>query len=215
MPRGGHNWKGGATVEATRSLNVMTLARAGFLSDPARRGAWQWPRGDGSANWILMMGGRHLLTFDYSVRSPGEDWQKVQQRIPVQWTQCRYGGERPWFVCDASSRGVHCGRKVARLYAGGRLFACRHCYRLAYATQRSGPLERSHRLLGRLHRKLQSEYEGPDYPVPSRPKWMRRGTYSQILDQMFEARVRWAMEFEVESARLLARLDRRPSGDHL
>jgi hypothetical protein len=208
MPRGGHNWKGGATVEGTIALNVMTLARAGFLSDPARRGGWEWSRGDSSTDWILMKGGWHSLTLDFSVRSPGEDWQKVHQRIPIQWTACRFGGERPWFVCDVWRGGVRCGRKVAKLYASGRLFACRHCCQLAYATQRSGPLERSHRLLARLHRKLCAEYWGPDYPLPSRPKWMRRRTYSQIVDQMFEARVCWAMEFEVESARLGARLDR-------
>jgi hypothetical protein len=208
MSRGGHNWKGGATVEGTSALNVMTLARTGFLSDPAHRGGWQWTRDDGSADWILINGGRHLLTLDYSVRSPGEDWQCIHQQVPIHWTQCRFGGERPWFGCDVWRSGVHCGRRVAKLYAGGGPFACRHCYRLAYATQRVGPLERSHRRLARLHRKLHANYEGPDHPVPSRPKWMRRSTYSQLADQMIEATVRWGVEFEAESARLVARLDR-------
>jgi hypothetical protein len=36
-----------------------------------------------------------------------------------------------WFICPA----VGCGRCVAILYGGG-IFACRHCYRLAYASSR-------------------------------------------------------------------------------
>ena len=37
MSRGGHNWKGGGTVEGTRSLDVMKLARAGYLSGGVRQ----------------------------------------------------------------------------------------------------------------------------------------------------------------------------------
>jgi len=31
---------------------------------------------------------------------------------------------------------MYCGRSVNNLYGAGRLFACRHCYQLAYASQR-------------------------------------------------------------------------------
>lgn len=51
------------------------------------------------------------------------------------WTPCNYGGQRAWWICPA----VGCGRRVALLY-GGKVYACRHCHRLAYSTQR----ERSH-----------------------------------------------------------------------
>jgi hypothetical protein len=63
------------------------------------------------------------------------DWSDVAQRVTIAWTQCRFGGERPWFVCSVQSNGVYCGRQVTKLYGVGRLFACRHCYRLAYASQ--------------------------------------------------------------------------------
>ena len=47
----------------------------------------------------------------------------VEQRVPITWTACHFGGQRPWF-----------GRRV--LYLAGKLFACRRCYGLAYASRR-------------------------------------------------------------------------------
>jgi hypothetical protein len=41
MSRGGQNWKGGGTVEGSRSLDVTKLARAGYLAG-SRTGGWQW-----------------------------------------------------------------------------------------------------------------------------------------------------------------------------
>ena len=51
-------------------------------------------------------------------------------------------GARPWFVCDACSGGRNCGRRGAGLYADGKLFACRHCCGLAYASRQQGPRNR-------------------------------------------------------------------------
>src|SRR5262249_40295824 len=59
----------------------------------------------------------------------------VDQEVPIHWTPCRFGGERPLFVCSVHSNGVYCGRHVTKLYLAGRLFACRHCYGLAYESQ--------------------------------------------------------------------------------
>jgi hypothetical protein len=53
MPSGGHNWKGGGTVEETRSLDIMALSRSGYLSKLGG-GAWQWTYQDGTAPaWAL------------------------------------------------------------------------------------------------------------------------------------------------------------------
>jgi hypothetical protein len=59
----------------------------------------------------------------------------VNQRVPITWTDCHFGGRRPWFVCSVYSDGQYCGRRVAVLYDAGNYFACRHCYGLAYETQ--------------------------------------------------------------------------------
>ena len=71
MSRGGHNWKGGGTVEGTRSLDVMKLARAGFLSG-WRRASWQWTYNDGTRAWIDIDDGRDEITLRYRFRSYGQ-----------------------------------------------------------------------------------------------------------------------------------------------
>jgi hypothetical protein len=139
MPRGGHNWKGGGVVEGTTSLDVMQLARAGYLPGP-RSGNWQWSSSGATTASIQIKGGRELVTLEYRVRVGSDDWQTVRQDVPIRWSPCRFGGERPWFMCDVFADGTYCGRRVAKLYGAGRLFACRHCYCLGYATQRDRPM---------------------------------------------------------------------------
>jgi hypothetical protein len=58
----------------------------------------------------------------------GNEWEDVRETVPLEWTPCNLGGERPWFLCP----GVGCGRRVAVLYGPGRYFLCRHCYDLSY-----------------------------------------------------------------------------------
>src|ERR1700687_455063 len=120
MSRGGHNWKGHGTVEDTRSLDVMKLARDGFLSRPCS-GSMQWSYGDGSKASIGLKGERHAITLEYRAQVSGGEWQSVTQRVPIRWTPCRFGGERPWFVCSVSANGAYCGRQIAKLYGARRV----------------------------------------------------------------------------------------------
>jgi hypothetical protein len=207
MSRGGHNWKGGGTVDGARSLDVMKLARAGYLTGQ-RSGSWEWHYQDGSTASMSVAGGREAIRLNYRIGTHSEEWQSVIQRIPIRWTSCRFGGERPWFVCDAHTNGVYCGRRVAKLYGGGRLFACRYCYRLGYAIQRRGPVDSAHHNLARLHRKLRSDYDSPDMPPPPKPKWMRWRTYSRITEQIEAGQERLDVVFTVGAQRLLGRLEK-------
>jgi hypothetical protein len=207
VARGGHNWKGGGTIEGTRSLDVMRVARAGFLAS-AGLANWHWTYGDGTQATIGIEGGRDRIILRYRYKSYAQEWDAVEQRVPICWTPCRFGGERPWFVCDVNANGVYCGRKVVKLYGGGRLFACRHCYRLGYAVQRIGPLNQAHHNLARLHGKLGAHYERPDLPAPPKPKWMRWKTYNLIAQRIEEGQERLDEAFMVGAQRLLARAEK-------
>src|SRR6516164_4794521 len=98
--------------------------------------------------------------------------------------------------------------RIAGPMTGGRLFACRHCYRLSYATQRSGPMDRAHRRLARLHQRLAADYDGPDKPPPKKPKWMRWKTYSRIIQQIEAGQGRLDVVFTSGAQRMLARVEK-------
>jgi hypothetical protein len=185
----------------------MKLARTGLLAGRHLSG-WHWTYQDETTASIQIAGGRDAVTLHYRVRSSGEDWQSVEQRVPIRWIPCRLGGERPWFVCDVRSNGVYCGRRVGKLYGGGRLFGCRHCYRLLYAVQRDGPMDQAHLHLARLHRKLGADYDRPDEPPPPKPKWMRWKTYSRIVRQIESGQKRLDAVFTMGAQRLLGRLEK-------
>ena len=91
--------------------------------------------------------------------------------VALTWTQCDYGGRRPWFLCPCGG----CGRRVAILY-GGSDFGCRACRRLTYNTQRvpsaSRSLERAQRLRVRLGGSVDMTQ-----PFPHKPKGMHFLTY--------------------------------------
>lgn len=61
------------------------------------------------------------MTLNYEWRG-----EQVTQEIYLDWTPCNYGGWRPWFIC------MTCRRRVAKIYFGGKNFACRHCLDLTY-----------------------------------------------------------------------------------
>jgi len=89
-------------------------------------------------------------------------------------TPCHLGGSRPWFICPA----LGCGRSVAVLY-GGAIFACRHCYRLAYASTRESAGDRATRRADRLRERLGWE-PGILNGEGGKPKWMRRRTFERL-----------------------------------
>jgi hypothetical protein len=100
-----------------------------------------------------------------------------EQLIPIVWTKCPRGGRRPWFLCEPPGR--YCGRRVALLYSGGELFACRRCYGLAYESQQQSEFLRGLRKAQKIRVRLGGS---PNllHPLPEKPKGMHWRSYRRI-----------------------------------
>jgi hypothetical protein len=121
-----------------RRLDVRWLHRHGCLAGGYR--VLSWSRGErqtGSVGLALQQG---AMVVEYRYRPSGrEDWEDVRQVIALDWTACHYGGQRPWCHCPG------CRGRIAVLCGRGRLFVCRHCAKLPYASQGETALDRLQR----------------------------------------------------------------------
>jgi hypothetical protein len=102
--------------------------------------------------------------------------------------------------------GIACGRRVGKLHGPGRYFLCRHCYRLAYASQSEGAWDRTLRRANKIRHRLSGE-PGLAAPFPRKPKGMWRRTYERLGNQVFEVEMLADETFAVRAERLLARID--------
>src|SRR6266699_2258162 len=127
---------GRPTCEGCKSIDVRDWHRRRRLS-AGQSFAWWWTRGGEPSGNISVRTEADAVVLMFRSRNWGEtEWKSVEQRVPITWTMCHLGGRRPWFLCSAYAGGRRCGRHVAKLYLGGNpVFACRHCYGLAYASQ--------------------------------------------------------------------------------
>lgn len=121
--------------------------------------------------------GQLRLIYNYRGNN-ADDWESLNYPVKLETTSCHYGGVRYWFTCPA----VGCGRRVAILYAGGKYFACRHCYQLAYKSQRETKSDRGYRGAEKIRERLDWE-PGIANPFGSKPKGMHWQTYIRLLDK--------------------------------
>jgi hypothetical protein len=148
---GSGRWQSGRALTGDcRSLDVRRLQRDGLLT-PGRAVGLNWTRNGESVAAIQVWTAADRLTLNYRYRSGGGDWRPVEYPVRLARTPCTYGGARPWFLCPAAG----CGRRVALLYLGGSgIFACRHCYQLAYACQRETDDDRATRRADKIRERL-------------------------------------------------------------
>ena len=123
------------TVEANLPLDINRLNRAGCLG-PGYGGGWEWTRDGEQVASLRFWRDANGFVLSYRVRRQGGEWQNVEQSTRIVWVPCRFGGSRPYFVCPGIVNGIACGHRVTKLHGAGTYFLCRHCYRLAYASQR-------------------------------------------------------------------------------
>jgi hypothetical protein len=176
------------TTQGCHSVDVRYLHRNGLLK-PGTRFSLRWSRAERETDSIggIVEGAeapeRVILTYRHQ-RGPGGEWEDVREPVPLTWTACNFGGERPWFICP----GAGCDRRVAILYGPGRYFLCRHCYDLTYQSQRDNKMYRA------LHRaqKIREQLGGSANmmePFPEKPKGMHWSTYERLWRQHHEAEI--------------------------
>lgn len=154
-----------------RWIDIRRWQRDGLISQ-GQQINWQWLQ---HGEKVASIGGKvetDRIRLFYSYNRIGEESEDLDYVVNLQTTSCNYGGARYWFLCPI----VGCGRRVAVLYLGGKYFACRHCYRLAYRSQRESNHDRADRKANKIRDKLKWA-QGVLNTMGGKPKGMHWKTY--------------------------------------
>lgn len=130
------------TADGLKKVDIRWLKKQGFLCG-FKSGIITWTNswtGNKSSAGISVSTmdnyGKYIqFTYTQADRNTGEK-KDFDYKIPLTVTPCNYGGKRYWFLCQLSKNGQFCDRRVGVLYKGGDYFGCRHCYELAYESNR-------------------------------------------------------------------------------
>ncbi|MHC4563833.1 MAG: hypothetical protein ACYS8X_13825 [Planctomycetota bacterium] len=131
-------WDRKSTVEESRSVSIAFLSKHDYFCG-LRSGVISWKNCLGEETGSI---GVTVCTMD------GENYARFQytntRRSTGEKTECDYSGVRWWFICPLTTNGVHCGRRVAKLYCppGAVYYGCRHCYNLSYDSRNESRLGR-------------------------------------------------------------------------
>ncbi|NOU23475.1 MAG: hypothetical protein HOO93_17135 [Methyloglobulus sp.] len=157
-----------------RWIDIRRWQRDGLISS-GQQIDWQWLQ---NGEKVASIGARvetDQIRLNYSYQRHGEERENLDYPVSLQTTVCHYGGLRYWFTCPA----VGCGRRVAVMYLGGKYFACRHCYRLAYRSQRETDDDRASRKADKIRDKLKWD-RGILNTMGGKPKGMHWKTYYRV-----------------------------------
>jgi hypothetical protein len=187
-----YRWKGTrTTLDEVKRLDVRWLHRHGYLDRWPRVVTWTRREQPNGAVSVALVDGR--LVIEYCYRRRGTDtWEDIRQVITVDWTPCRYGGQRPWFRCPS------CQRRVAVLCGYDTLFLCRHCYRLPYTSQYETRLDRLYRKMRKLQDRIGGQYT-------RKPKGIHWRTWERLRDEAIEAEMTRDCAIEATFERLMRR----------
>jgi hypothetical protein len=171
----GRHWHVGKkdSTQDYYQIDIRLWQRGGLL-EPGRRFASHWTRGGQQVASVQVTVEEDRVVLCYRHRSGGADWKDESYPVRLVWTPCHYGGRRAWFICPAQG----CGRRVAILH-GGSIFACRHCYQLAYPSQRENPDDRAARRADKIRARLGWE-AGIINPDGEKPKGMHWRTFLRL-----------------------------------
>ena len=88
MPFGGRD-----TCELYKSIDVRRWHREGRLH-AGQQFPWSWTSGREPSGNINVRAEVDAVVLIYRVRSFLAGWKSIEQRVPITWTNCHFGGRR-------------------------------------------------------------------------------------------------------------------------
>ena len=200
------------TVERCIGLDVRWLVRQGSIA-PGHSGITTWSRDDkelSSIGWTVrgdpVLG--MSLELYYTHTPQGGRPEHVRYLVPLEYTSCHLGGQRPWFTCPGVVFGRACGRRVAFLYLRGKHFLCRHCHGVYYASQSESRCDRALSRSTKIRKRIGAQ-PGPAHPVLWKPRRMHWRTFERERKRLREVED----VYHEESYKQLEKLTRMLSGN--
>lgn len=160
-------------LDNVRRLDVRPLQREAQLTVGSRF-ALTWTRDGEAVRSVRIQVHTACVILSHWRQLQAGKWEEITYPVGYSWTSCTYGGRRLWWHCPAAG----CGRRVAILYDGS-MFACRHCHRLAYRSQRETEDDRAVRRADKLRDKL-GWIRGIANGDGGKPHGMRWRTYRRL-----------------------------------
>ncbi len=195
---GGHlsgrkRWRNRAAVETVMELDLIQLNRAGCL-EPGWQGRWRCTKNGEASEWVDVRTELDHLTITFLTCDTRGRQHPTLQTINIDRVRCRFGGNRPFFLCPG---GVNCGRRVSKLYRpDGCYIMCRFCHKLTFASQSETERHRAHRRADKIRRRL-----GGESGLYEKPRGMHRKTFEKLRAAYFEAERKSEEKFILRSAR--------------
>ena len=97
------------------------------------------------------------------------------QRFRIEWIRTGLGAPRAILVCS-------CGYGAIRLFARYGTYACRHCHKALYTSQKQHSIARKRLQASKLRLKL-GGWPDINEPMPAKAKWKHKKRYQRLRNQ--------------------------------
>lgn len=175
-----YRWSKKSTNENFHRFSISRLKELGVVD----RQKW----GSGNWQWTIDEEVVSSISYELNTLDSTNPWLRVHYthtnsgdkhdyRIYLCTTSPHYGGVRWWFKCP------RCYRRVGVLFLGN-IFACRHCWDMAYASQNQRADSRYTDRAFAIARKLGLEGNVIDGFWGEKPKGMHWKTFNQRKEQL-------------------------------
>lgn len=162
------------TEEDYRDIKISNLHKWGYTSE-GKIGEIEWTRRGKVVSTIVVVAGDEAMGFMY-VRTDSDGGKTTMNyKVHLSWSDCHFGGKRPWFLCPA------CDRRVGILYAE-RYYLCRHCLNLNYQSTRERDFDRAAKQAGKIRDKLGWE-PGILNHIGGKPEGMHEITFHRLISK--------------------------------